>query len=145
MQITEIITQLRKDNGLSQEDLAQRLFVTRQAVSKWERGEALPDLDNFLRISQAFGIPISTLMGAPERRICQSCAMPLDDAAMVSADNAHYCKWCFVDGGYPQPGITLEQMIETILRVTPPGVWPDEDAARRYLSALLPELERWKG
>ena len=145
MQITEIITQLRRDKGLSQEDLAQRLFVTRQAVSKWERGEALPDLDNFLRISQEFGISISVLMGAPERQICQSCGMPLDDAGTVSAGDERYCKWCFVDGGYPQPGITLEQMIETILRVTPPGVWPDEDTARRYLGTLLPELERWKG
>jgi len=56
MQISAIITQLRKDQGLSQEDLAQKLFVTRQAVSKWERDESFPESDTLLRIASEFKI-----------------------------------------------------------------------------------------
>jgi len=144
MHISEIIAKLRKDNDLSQEDLAQRLFVTRQAVSKWEQGKALPDHSNYLRISQEFGVSISALMGAPERQICQSCGMPLDQPDNVSPTSARYCKWCYVDGGYPQPDLRLEEMIDVILRHTPPQFFPDPEAGREFLRAQLAELERWK-
>jgi len=143
MHITEIITKLREDQGLSQEELARRLHVTRQAVSKWERGKALPDHDNYLQISKEFGISISALMGAPERQLCQSCGMPLDDPATVSPGAAQYCKWCFVDGGYPVPGTTLDEMIEIVISHAGHH-FPDIETARRFLRAQLSELERWQ-
>lgn len=53
---------LRKKASLSQEDLAQLLGVSRQAISKWERSEALPDLYNAKKIAEVFNITIDDLM-----------------------------------------------------------------------------------
>lgn len=44
--VGKFITYLRKEKNISQEDLAQRLYLSRQAISKWERGKALPDASN---------------------------------------------------------------------------------------------------
>jgi len=48
------IQQLRKDNGMSQEDLALKLTISRQAISKWELGEATPDTENIVQLSKLF-------------------------------------------------------------------------------------------
>lgn len=48
MRLSEKIVQLRKEQGLSQEELAERLGLSRQAVSRWESGTALPDAGNLL-------------------------------------------------------------------------------------------------
>lgn len=55
--------EIRKLHGLSQENLAQRLGVSRQAISKWECGESLPDTDNLITISKIFGISLDELVG----------------------------------------------------------------------------------
>ena len=55
--------ELRKKNGLSQEELAARLGVSRQAVSKWECGESLPDTDNLITISRMYGVSLDELVG----------------------------------------------------------------------------------
>ena len=52
----EKIHQLRKAKGLSQEQLASQLTISRQAISKWELGEAMPDTDNILQLSKLFGV-----------------------------------------------------------------------------------------
>ncbi len=57
------IQSLRKSKSMSQEDLANQLGVSRQAISKWERGEALPDLYNARSIAVVFEISIDELMG----------------------------------------------------------------------------------
>ena len=55
--------ELRKKNGLSQEELAERLGVSRQAVSKWECGESLPDTDNLITIAKMYAISLDELVG----------------------------------------------------------------------------------
>jgi transcriptional regulator with XRE-family HTH domain len=55
--------ELRKGASLSQEELAERLGVSRQAVSKWECGEALPDTDNLITIARLFEVSLDTLVG----------------------------------------------------------------------------------
>ena len=55
MKLEEKITMLRKRNGWSQEELGFRLDVSRQAVSKWEMGDSVPDLDKIIKISELFG------------------------------------------------------------------------------------------
>lgn len=57
------IADLRKFNSLSQEALAEKLGVSRQAVSKWERGEASPDMDNLRALAGIFGIGLDDLLG----------------------------------------------------------------------------------
>ncbi len=54
MTIADRIQQMRKQNGLSQEQLAERLDVSRQAVSKWESGQSIPDVDKIIVLSELF-------------------------------------------------------------------------------------------
>ena len=62
MEIAEKIIKLRKENGLSQEDLAEKLYVSRQAISRWENGTALPDAQNVLQISKLFNVTTDYLL-----------------------------------------------------------------------------------
>ncbi len=62
MGLSERVTALRKQAGWSQEELAQRLDVSRQAVSKWESGQAMPDLDRVVRMSELFGVSTDSLL-----------------------------------------------------------------------------------
>ncbi len=57
----EKIAQLRKNNNLSQEELAEKLFVSRQAISKWERGESFPELYNLIALSKLFNVSVDYL------------------------------------------------------------------------------------
>lgn len=61
MTFSEKLQRLRKVNGLSQEQLAEKLNVSRQAISKWEMG-AIPDMDNVIKISRFFDCSLDYLM-----------------------------------------------------------------------------------
>ena len=63
MPFNEILARERKARGLSQEDLAARIQVSRQAVSKWETGDAMPDLNKLLALADALEISLDTLCG----------------------------------------------------------------------------------
>lgn len=63
MGLSEKIINLRKSNNLTQEELAKRLFVTRQAISKYERGVSFPSIDTIKLISKEFNISINDLLG----------------------------------------------------------------------------------
>ena len=62
MQFHEKLQQLRKDRGFSQEDLAERLSVSRQAISKWESGSAYPEIEKLIQLSEIFGVTLDSLM-----------------------------------------------------------------------------------
>ena len=103
METKDVIINLRTARGLSQEALAERVFVTRQAVSRWETGETTPNTETLKLLSGLFGVSINTLLGAPRRLICQCCGMPLSEDGLISREtdgsfNEDYCKWCY-DGG----------------------------------------------
>ena len=70
METKEIIYKLRTDRGLSQEELAEKLYVTRQAVSRWETGETLPNTETLKLLSKLFDVSINTLLGSPQKLIC---------------------------------------------------------------------------
>ena len=57
------LAELRREKGLSQEELAEKLNVSRQAVSKWERGESSPDTDNLIALAQLYGVSLDVLLG----------------------------------------------------------------------------------
>ncbi|MGN0447668.1 MAG: helix-turn-helix domain-containing protein [Acutalibacteraceae bacterium] len=61
--LSENIKSLRKSKGLSQEDLAVKLNVVRQTISKWEQGLSVPDSDMLIAISEALETPVSALLG----------------------------------------------------------------------------------
>lgn len=104
MKTKEIIFDLRTKNGLSQEELAEKVFVTRQAVSRWETGETTPNIDTLKLLSKLFNVSINTLLGSPRKLICKCCGMPLDDHTTSHETdggfNEEYCKWCYSDGEY---------------------------------------------
>ena len=62
MKLLDKIIKLRKAHGWSQEDLADELHVSRQAISRWENGTALPDAQNVLQISKLFGVTTDYLL-----------------------------------------------------------------------------------
>ena len=61
--LNENIRTIRKSKGLSQEELAIKLHVVRQTISKWEQGLSVPDADMLLALSEVFETPVSTLLG----------------------------------------------------------------------------------
>ena len=62
MELNERLAQLRKEHGLSQNDLADQLKVSRQAVSRWEQGLAMPSSDNLIYLSKLYGITLDELI-----------------------------------------------------------------------------------
>ncbi len=63
--LNENIKAIRKSKGLSQEELAVKLNVVRQTISKWEQGLSVPDSDMLLSLSEVLETPVSTLLGEP--------------------------------------------------------------------------------
>ena len=82
METRQVILQLRTAKGLSQEELAAKVYVTRQAVSRWETGETVPNTETLKLLSQLFDVSINTLLGSPRTLVCQCCGMPLDDSTL---------------------------------------------------------------
>ncbi|MBQ7902307.1 MAG: helix-turn-helix transcriptional regulator [Oscillospiraceae bacterium] len=66
MEFNEKLQQLRKQKGLTQEELAQALFVSRTAISKWESGRGYPSIDSLKEISKFFGVTIDRLLSGEE-------------------------------------------------------------------------------
>lgn len=144
MEFKETFTDLRKKAGLSQHEIADKLFVTRQAVSRWERGETVPGIETLKAISGLFGVSINTLLGYRTDLACQSCGMPIVPEQMGrekdGTPNERYCKWCWDNGDFLSD-CTMEQMVEQCLPYMPFGT-PEEN--RKFLTGLLPTLDRWK-
>ena len=68
MAISDRILNLRKERGLSQETFAEMLGVSRQSVSRWESGAAVPEIDKILLISNIFGVSTDYLLGLDKER-----------------------------------------------------------------------------
>ena len=130
MTTKEVLYELRTKHGLSQEELAEKVFVTRQAVSRWETGETVPNTETLKLLSNLFGVSINTLLGAPRQLICQCCGMPMEDSILSkNADgsiNEDYCQWCFADGTYTYSN--MDDLINVCA----------------YLKEKLPTLDYWK-
>lgn len=145
METKDIILELRTQKGLSQDELAERLLVTRQAVSRWENGETIPNTETLKLLSKEFNVTINTLLGAPKQLICQCCGMPLEDG-IVSHDsdgalNEEYCKWCYADGTYTYSN--MDDLINVCVKFME-GEGFTEDEARAHMKAKLPTLDYWK-
>ena len=103
MDTKQVILELRTQKGMSQDELAEKVFVSRQAVSRWENGETVPNTETLKLLSKVFDVSINTLLGSPRKLICQCCGMPLEDDDIIGHNhdgsfNEDYCKWCYADG-----------------------------------------------
>ena len=145
MNTKDIIRELRTKNGLSQDELAGKVFVTRQAVSRWENGETVPNTETLKQLSKLFNVSINTLLGSPRQLICQCCGMPLDDT-VIGTDrdgslNEDYCKWCYADGSYTYSD--MDELIEVCIpHMVKEGF--TEEQARAFMKQSLPKLDYWK-
>ena len=146
METKDVLRNLRESRHLTQDQLAERVMVSRQAVSRWENGETQPGTDTLKLLSREFGVSINTLLGSPRELICQCCGMPLSEDGLISKEadgsfNEDYCKWCYADGTYTYDDmddlidVCVSQMVKESFT---------EDQARVYLKQTLPKLDYWK-
>ena len=145
METKDILRSLREKNKLTQDQMAERLMVTRQAVSRWENGDTQPNTDTLRILSKEFNVSINTLLGSPRQLLCQCCGMPLDDSIIGRNEdgslNEDYCQWCYADGTY-----TYSDMND-LIRVCVPNMMQQgftEEQARTYMQQMLPSLDYWK-
>ena len=145
METKDVIHELRTKNGLSQDELAEKVFVTRQAVSRWENGDTVPGTETLKLLSKLFDVSINTLLGAPRQLICQCCGMPLDDSTISKEPdgsfNEEYCKWCYTDGEFKYTSV--EQLIDFCVEHMSSESWPPEQV-RAHMEAVVPNLNHWK-
>ncbi len=145
MEAKNVLLELRTRNGLSQDELAEKVFVTRQAVSRWENGETVPNTETLKLLSRLYNVSINTLLGAPRKLFCQCCGMPLDDAIIGREKdgmlNENYCKWCYADGTYTYDD--MDELIEVCVKHMANESFSEEQA-RAYMKQLLPGLDYWK-
>ena len=71
MNFQNTIKDLRNKNNLTQEEMAQKLYVSRQAISNWENGKNLPDIEMLLTISKTFKVPLDDLINQKDNDITQ--------------------------------------------------------------------------
>ncbi|MBO4679193.1 MAG: helix-turn-helix domain-containing protein [Lachnospiraceae bacterium] len=145
MSTQEVLYNLRMQKGLSQDELAEKVFVTRQAVSRWENGDTVPNTETLKLLSSLYQVSINTLLGSPRKLICQCCGMPLEDSMIGhNADgslNEDYCKWCFSDGTY------MYNNMDDLINVCVKNMVSEdftEEQCREYLKQSLPQLDYWK-
>jgi len=145
MKTKNVILELRKKVGLSQDELAEKVYVTRQAVSRWETGETTPNIETLKLLSKLFDVSINTLLGAPRQLICQCCGMPLDDTTISKETdgvfNEEYCKWCYVDGEYTYDNMDdlINFCVDHMANENYTG-----GQIRAHMEEMLPNLNYWK-
>ncbi len=147
MAIKDSLPQIRKEKGLTQEELARKLFVTRQAVSRWENGDTTPSIDMAKLIAVALDVPIMRVLDLPQEPSCQCCGTPFSVPNMdrgTDADgveNPDYCKWCYDHGEFASQ--TMDDVIEKSAPYLVEATGVSLDEAVSFMGALLPTLGRW--
>ena len=145
METKDIILELRTKNDMSQDELAEKVFVTRQAVSRWENGETIPNTETLKLLSKLFDVSINTLLGSPRQLICQCCGMPLEDSNISKEKdgifNEEYCKWCYADGEYMYHD--MDELVEVCVHNMANEQFTSEQV-RAYMKDMLPKLDYWQ-
>ena len=145
METKDVILELRNKAGLSQDELAEKVYVTRQAVSRWENGETTPNTETLKLLSKVFNVSINTLLGSPRQLVCQCCGMPLEDIDISKETdgffNEEYCKWCYADGEYMYHN--MDELIEVCVAHMANEACPSEQV-RAHMKEMLPKLDYWK-
>jgi len=147
MEMQMILKQLRENNHLTQEQMAKRLMVTRQAVSRWENGETQPNTETLKLLSSEFNVSINTLLGSPRQLICQCCGMPLNEDTIISREkdgsyNEDYCKWCYAEGEFVYK--TKESLLDYLVEHTPNPENLNTEDRRSQFDSCLSQLKHWK-
>ena len=147
MDVRETLKNLREKKHLTQDQLAERMMVTRQAVSRWETGETQPNTDTLKLLSKEFDVSINTLLGSPRQLICQCCGMPLNEDGHISREsdgsyNEDYCKWCYADGKFVYQ--SKDDLLDYLVEHMPNPGQLTEDERRNQYDGYLGQLKHWK-
>ena len=100
MILADKIIFLRKQQGWNQEQLAEQLGVSRQAVSKWEGGTSIPDLDKIIKMSNVFGVATDYLLKDEIEELPKTATAETatsyddDDSVLITIDDAHTYMYC---------------------------------------------------
>ncbi|MDE6111202.1 MAG: zinc ribbon domain-containing protein, partial [Eubacterium sp.] len=96
-------------------------------------------------LSKIFDVSINTLLGSPQKLICQCCGMPLDDSSISKEPdgtfNEEYCKWCYTNGDFAYKDINV--MIDFLAEHMSNDHFPKEQA-KAYFKEQIPKLNYWK-
>ena len=147
METKDILRDLREKHELTQEQLAERMMVTRQAVSRWETGETQPNTETLKLLSREFDVSINTMLGSPRLLVCQCCGMPLSEDDYISREpdgsfNEDYCKWCYAGGDFAYQ--SKADLLDYLVGHMPnPDKLPEADLRSLYDSHLS-QLKHWK-
>ncbi len=147
METSALLKELREKHQLTQEELAERVLVTRQAVSRWETGETMPNTETLKLLSREYNVSINTLLGSPRQLYCQCCGMPLNEDGMISKEpdgffNEDYCKWCYADGRYAYP--TKDALLDFLIEHMPNPEGLDVEDRRSQYDSWLSQLKHWQ-
>lgn len=146
MDTKTVIYESRTKHGLSQDELAQKVFVTRQAVSRWENGETVPNTETLKLLSNVFEVSINTLLGSPRKLFCQCCGMPLEDSIISKESNGElneeYCKWCYSGGQFAYP--SKEALLDYLVEHMPNPDNSQNEERRTQFDLYLSQLKHWK-
>ena len=146
METKDVILNLRIKHNLSQDELAEKLFVTRQAVSRWENGDTVPNAETLKLLSKVFNVSINTILGSPRKLFCQCCGMPLeDDILSKEADgsfNEEYCKWCYNDGEFFYK--SKEDLLDYLVQNMPNPQNLDDATRSKQFDEYLSTLKHWQ-
>ena len=148
MALKDVLPQVRKERGLTQEELAKKVFVTRQAVSRWEKGETTPSIDMAKLLASELDVPVMRLLDLPQEPACQCCGTPFSVPNMDKGTNADgtenpdFCKWCYDGGEFASA--TMDDVIEKSAPYLVQATGVSLDEAVSFMGVLLPTLGRWK-
>ena len=148
MAIKDVRPEIRNATGITQEELAAKVFVTRQAVSRWETGETTPSIDMAKLLASVLDVPVTRLLDLPQEPACQCCGTPFSVPNMPKGadadgtENPNYCKWCYDGGEFANA--TMDDVIEKSAPYLMQATGVSLDEAVSFMGALLPTLARWK-
>ena len=149
MALKDTIAQIRQEAGVTQEEMARRLYVTRQAVSRWETGETAPGIDMVKLICVTFGVPLERFFDMPQSYYCQCCSMPMPEPELhgTEADGSpseDFCRYCYDHGDFTATGVTMDEFIEATAPMEADALGISRDEAVSLMATLLPHLKRWR-
>ena len=133
MQTKDVLLALRTQHGMSQDELAEKVYVTRQAVSRWETGETTPNTDTLKLLAALFDVSIDMLLGEPRQILCRHCGMSLQETVLSPTDicphcgDAAYWERYVQIGGEDAIAAFKAQLIEEINALQVEGMAPVEE------------------
>lgn len=149
MAIGDILAAIRREQNLTQAEVARKLYVTRQTISRWETGETTPSIDMCKLIAVTFNVPVTKLLEMPEEDFCQSCGMPFCGKSenygteSNGARSEDFCSLCYRDGAFVDD-VSMEEFIENTAPLMAEACHLTPDEAVSFLGATLPFVKRWE-